>query len=53
MEYIRREIRGEDYPWMYGIACDLVTGESPIDRIPPYKLLHYGSAVRYFPQTVK
>jgi hypothetical protein len=48
MDYIRREIRGEDYPWMYGIACELVTGHSPIDRIPPYNLLHYGSAGPYF-----
>ncbi len=44
MEYTHREIRGKDYPWMYGIACELVTGDSPIDRIPPYNLLHYGSA---------
>ena len=48
MNYIRREIGGEDYPWMYGIACELVTGDSPIDRIPPYNLLHYGSAGPYF-----
>lgn len=48
MEYTRREIGIEDYPWMYGIACELVTGDSAIDRIPPYNLLHYGSAVPYF-----
>jgi hypothetical protein len=48
MNYIGRAIRGDDYPWMYGIACELVTGDSAIDRIPPYNLLHYGSAGPYF-----
>jgi hypothetical protein len=33
---------------MYGIACELVTGDSPIDRIPPYNLLHYNGAGPYF-----
>ena len=48
MNYIRREIRLTDYPWSYGIACELVTGDSPQDRIPPYNLLHYNSAGPYF-----
>jgi hypothetical protein len=33
---------------MYGIACQLVTGDSAIDRIPPYNLLHYNSTGKYF-----
>ena len=48
MKYIRREVIARSYPWRYGIACELVTGDSPIDRIPPYNLLHYGSAGPYF-----
>ncbi len=44
----RRAIRIEEYPWNYGIACELVTGDSPMDLIPPYNLLHYGSAGPYF-----
>jgi hypothetical protein len=48
MEYTRREIRIDAYPWTYGIACELVTGTRAIDRIPPYNLLHYGSAGPYF-----
>lgn len=36
------------YPWSYGIACELVTGNSPMDRIPPYNLLHYNSVGKYF-----
>ena len=48
MEYTRREIGIDDYPWMYGIACELVTGTSAIDRIPPYNLLHYGGGIPYF-----
>ena len=44
MEYTEREIRIADYPWTYGIVCELVTGTGAIDRIPPYNLLHYGSA---------
>ena len=48
MNYTRREIRLDEYPWTYGIACQLVTGDSPIDRIPPYNLLHYNSAGKYF-----
>ena len=51
MDYTRREMSIEGYPWMYGIACELVTGDSPIDRIPPYNLLHYnGSGTPYFPK---
>jgi len=48
MEYTKREIRIDENPWTYGIACELVTGERAIDRIPPYNLLHYGSAGPYF-----
>ncbi len=44
MNYTRRAMSIEGYPWMYGIACDLVTGDSPIDRIPPYNLSHYNSS---------
>ena len=51
MNYTRREMSIEGYPWMYGIACELVTGDSPIDQIPPYNLLHYnGSGTSYFSQ---
>lgn len=46
--YVGREVRGDRYPWMYGIACELVRGASPIERIPPYNLLHYASAGPYF-----
>ena len=48
MNYLKREIRLNQYPWMYGIACELVTGNSPQDRIPPYNLLHYNSTGPYF-----
>ena len=48
MEYVRRAIRIADYPWSYAIACELVTPEKPIDFIPPYNLLHYGEAGKYF-----
>jgi hypothetical protein len=48
MDYIHREIRLDQYPWNYGIACELVTGDSPQDRIPPYNLLHYNSSGPYF-----
>jgi hypothetical protein len=48
MEYVDREIRVEGYPWRYGIACELVRGDSAIDRIPPYNMLHYGGAEPYF-----
>ncbi len=51
MEYTHREMSIEGYPWMYGIACELVTGDAPMDRIPPYNLLHYnGSGAPYFPK---
>lgn len=51
MNYTRREMSIEGYPWMYGIACELVAGDSPIDQIPPYNLLHYnGSGTSYFPK---
>jgi hypothetical protein len=48
MNYLKREIRLNQYPWMYGIACELVTGNSPQDCIPPYNLLHYNSTGPYF-----
>jgi hypothetical protein len=48
MHYVRREVRLDQYPWRYGIACALVTGDAPQDRIPPYNLLHYDSAGPYF-----
>lgn len=48
MNYVHREVRLHDYPWMYGIACQMVSGDSPIDRIPPYNLLHYNSVGKYF-----
>jgi hypothetical protein len=48
MNYVGRAIRLDEYPWTYGIACELVAGDSPMDLIPPYNLLHYGSAGPYF-----
>jgi hypothetical protein len=48
MDYVGREVRLENYPWMYGIAWELVTGDAPQDRIPPYNLLHYNSTPPYF-----
>jgi hypothetical protein len=42
------EIRLDRYPWMYGIACELVTGGAPQDLIPPYNLLHYNPTGPYF-----
>jgi hypothetical protein len=48
MDYLGREIRVDDYPWMYGIAWELVTGDAPKDRLPPYNLLHYNSTPPYF-----
>jgi hypothetical protein len=48
MNYVNREVRLDRYPWMYGIAWELVTGDAPQDRIPPYNLLHYNSAGPYF-----
>jgi hypothetical protein len=42
------EIRRDQYPWIYGIACELVTGDSPHDLIPPYNLLHYNPTGPYF-----
>ena len=48
MGYVQREVRLDQYPWLYGIACELVTGDAPQDRIPPYNLLHYNSAGPYF-----
>ena len=48
MNYVNREIRLDQYPWTYGIACELVSGDAPQDRIPPYNLLHYNSTGPYF-----
>jgi hypothetical protein len=45
---IDREVRLAAYPWRYGIACELVHGDSSIDRIPPYNMLHYGGSEPYF-----
>ena len=42
------EIRLDQYPWMYGIAVELVTGDTPQDLIPPYNLLHYNPTGPYF-----
>ncbi|MEM7393497.1 MAG: hypothetical protein AAF492_14220 [Verrucomicrobiota bacterium] len=50
MEYTRRAIHLDDYPWLYGIACELIEGDTPMERIPPYNLLHYGSGLSYFPK---
>ena len=48
MEYTRREIRVPGDRWAYGVACELVTGNSPYDKIPPYNMLHYGGRTKYF-----
>jgi hypothetical protein len=48
MDYVHREVRLDDDPWLYGIAWELVTGDAPQDRIPPYNLLHYNSTGPYF-----
>ena len=42
------EIRLDQYPWTYGIACELVTGDAPQDVIPPYNMLHYNPTGPYF-----
>lgn len=49
MEYVSREVKLDAYPWLYGIACELVKTRTPIDVIPPYNMLHYGGATQpYF-----
>ncbi len=48
MDYTDREIRLESYPWMYGIAWELVTERAPAYLIPPYNLLHYNPTPPYF-----
>jgi hypothetical protein len=48
MEYTSREIKLDAYPWMYGIAVELVETRRPIDLVPPYNMLHYGSGLKYF-----
>jgi hypothetical protein len=47
------EIRLDQEPWMYGIACELVTGGAPQDQIPPYNLLHYNPTGPYFASQAK
>ena len=42
------EIRLDQSPWMYGLACELVTGDAPQDLIPPYNMLHYNPTGPYF-----
>ena len=42
------EIRLDQYPWMYGIAVELVTSNAPQDVIPPYNMLHYNPTGPYF-----
>jgi hypothetical protein len=48
MEYLHREIKLDAEPWMYGIAVELVETRRPIDLVPPYNMLHYGSGLKYF-----
>jgi hypothetical protein len=48
MNYTKRAIHIEDYPWRYGIACELVTTRKPVDLLPPYNLVHYGNGIPYF-----
>lgn len=48
MNYTKREITLDDYPWLYGIACELVTTKRPVDLLPPYNLVHYGHGLKYF-----
>ena len=48
MNYTNRAIRIGTSRWPYGIACELVTGDAPYDRVPPSNLLHYGSGMKYF-----
>lgn len=39
----------ESYPWRYGVACELVKTNRPMDQVPPYNLLHYNdSGKTYF-----
>jgi hypothetical protein len=42
------EIRLDQHPWLYGIACELVTRDAPQDLIPPYNMLHYNPTGPYF-----
>jgi hypothetical protein len=48
MDYVHREVRLDQYPWLYGIACELVPGDTPQERIPPYNMLHYNPTGPYF-----
>lgn len=48
MDYTTREVRLANHPWHYGIAWELVPATTPIDRIPPYNLLHYNSHGEYW-----
>jgi hypothetical protein len=45
---VDREIRIREHPWWSGVAFELVSGSTPMDRIPPYNILHYGEAAKYF-----
>ena len=48
MEYVRREISLPPAPWPYGVAFELVDGDAPEDRLPPYNLLHYGGGPKAY-----
>ena len=39
-------IKGDS--WLYGISCEIVSPDSPINRIPPYNLLHHRKSFHYF-----
>ena len=54
MDYVRREMKVDEIPWLYGIAVELVKTRAPMDLIPPYNMLHYGGATRpYFEDVTK
>jgi len=48
LQNVRREIGLPNERWNYGIACEIVNGTSPYDRIPPYNMFHYGGKIKYF-----
>jgi hypothetical protein len=47
--YLNHPASPDSHPWLYGIACELVKGDAPKDRLPPYNLLHYNATKPYFP----
>jgi len=48
-QFYRSNMNLESYPWQYGIACELVESNRPVDLVPPYNLLHYDeSGAAYF-----